>query len=194
MNRHTLLLPLLALASHSANAGEMSAQAAAVWHEYKVEWCEAAKEVAGYTVPNGATPLFETGAKAFRQIELTHSGVVGELIFTGDMRCNGYPIYQSVGGNSTSFVIVDDQVMEFFGGEPFIIDVDASRTPAPEFFSVKALIAWWGYGKNCGYFGENGFSVGIQDCLRFVYYSDTLGSLIVQSPDDLVLPEAEILR
>jgi hypothetical protein len=181
-------VPLFFLLPSNAYAFDMSAEAQLIIDKYRVEWCEAATEVAGYKVTKGTKPVFAMGDKSYQQVKLTNSGVVGEIIFTGDMTCNGYPIYASVGGNSTSHIVVDGEAFEIFGGEPFVIEIDAKRTPYPEFFNEAALVAWWGWGENCAFLGENGISSGVKDCLHTAYYSESERSLVFQSDSIFSLP------
>ena len=174
-----LLVLFLGIAGESY-AEQVSPQAEAILSDYRKRWCESAAEVAGYKVEPGSVPIFQIATSSYKKIVLSDTSIVAELIYTGDMKCNGYRIYSSIGGNATSHFIINEDEYTIFGGEPFFIRLDAQRRPREAKYLPALLIAWWGSDYTCmGRLSDNNASIE-SECLNIVYYDERLRTFVSQ--------------
>lgn len=159
--------------------GSVSDAAQAVLDQYRLEYCEEAKEVRGQSILEGTSPIFRLETGGYRKVALTSHGSTAEIIYTGNMTCDGGHIGTCGSGGCLAHIIFDDMDYPIRGSEPFLLVPQGTEISSDDANEVTAVIAWDGWGGYCRT-QEDPETEPLRDCLLTAYIDPVLGRLTFQ--------------
>ena len=163
--------------------GSVSDAAQDVLDRYRLEYCEEAKEVRGQPILEGTSPIFRLESGGYRNVALTLHGSTAEIIYTGNMTCDGGHIGTCGSGGCLAHIIFDDMDYPIRGSEPFLLVPQGTEIGSDDANEVTAVIAWYGWGGYCRT-QEDPETERLRTCLLTAYVDPDLGRLTFQHDYD----------
>lgn len=159
------------LTASAAVAQDMSSKAREVLEYYRTS-CEQPIYDLQNETDEAHFPTFAYGEQAYRQVFLNVEGIAAELLYTGDMTCDGRSLGYCGSGGCSGHIIFKDYDYAIMGSRPFLLHPEAGADD-----DVPAFIAW-GAGRGPCKSQKQQATEKLLGCLMVAYYDDYIDRLV----------------